>query len=145
KGYDGGAITVKESGKDNLIGSFCWSPDPGKLAYYRGTTLTVMDIASGNEKEIFSGQASGVAWSQDGKRVLTSKKGAFVSIDVDNGSLRTVECVAWSGYGPMFWSKDEKSALYYSSDNILKIQIEQGAKPVSVMSRGSGLIDGLSW
>jgi Tol biopolymer transport system component len=142
---DGKVKVVKEGDKNSLMGSFCWSPDSSKLAYYIGVTLTIMDVNSGSETPVFTKGGSGVAWSGDGKRILTAVAKAYAIIDVDSKNVREVNCLAWAGYGPLYWSKDEKSALYYSSDNILTIQIEDGAKPHTVTGRTTGLIDGMSW
>ena len=144
-GPDGRTKTARESEKNNLFGAVCWSPDSSKLAYYAGASLTVLDVNSGNENIIFTKGGSGIAWSGDGKRILTAASGAYEIIDVDNKNSREVKCLAWAGYGPLYWSKDEKSALYFSSDDILTISIEEGAKPRIVKARTSGLIDGLSW
>jgi hypothetical protein len=76
---------------------------------------------------------------------LTAVSGAYEIIDVDSKNAREVKCLAWAGYGPLFWSKDEKTALYYSTENILTISIEEGAKPRTITGRTNGLIDGLSW
>jgi hypothetical protein len=145
-GADGVTKSVKECDEKNRISSICWSPDSSKLAYYRGATLTVMDVDSGSEKVLFAGSGrSGIAWSEDGNRILTVVEGGYGIVDAGSGSIRVVKCLAWSGYGPLFWSKDEKNALYYSSDYVFMSPVEEGGKPHTVIGRTDGLIDGLSW
>lgn len=143
---DGVTKTVKELGKNDSIGSLCWAPDSSRLAYYRSGTLTVLDLNSGNEKPLLAGAGkSGIAWSQDGNRLLTLVKGGYGIVDAGNGSIRVLKCEAWSGYGSIFWSKDEKYGLSYTSDYIFIAPVEEGGKSRIVIGGDNGLVDGLSW
>jgi hypothetical protein len=149
RGIDGVTKTVKECGVNGEINSMCWSPDSSRLAYYCGVTLTIMDINSGVEKTLDSGGKSGLAWSRDGNRLLTVADGGYGVIDLGSGVMRVVKCRAWAGYGPLFWSADEKNALYYSSDYVFMSPVEEGGVAHTIAGAGgeenNGLIDGLSW
>ena len=146
RGYDGVTKAAKEYGRDDSIKSPCFSPDSSKLAYYRGTTITVMDIKTGTEKELceVKGRA-GITWSKDGNRILTAVEGGYGIIDVNNCNVRVVKCRGSSG-GRLYWSDDEKNALYYTSNYIFTTPLNDGAdmKTVAGPSYG-GLIDGLAW
>lgn len=144
---DGLTRTAKSYGTDDGIRSFCWSPDSSKLAFYRGATLTVMSMDSGDEKQLASVQGkSGLAWSRDGNRLITVVEGGYGIVDAGNGSTQVIKCRASSGQGHLFWSKDEKSTLLFTSDYIFTVALEEGAemKIVTGPSYG-GLIDGLYW
>ncbi len=142
-----GTIRVlKESDQKHPISSICWSPDSKKIAYYDGSVLTVMDLALGKDRVLSNKAGSGIAWSADGKRILTAVKGAYDIIDTETGSTREIpERLAWSGYGPLFWSADEQYVLYYSSDDIMMTPLKNGEKGRIVIGKTYGLIDGLSW
>lgn len=144
---DGLTKTAKSYGTDDGIGSICWAPDSSKLAYYRSTTLTVMSMNSGDEKQLINVQGkSGLAWSRDGNRLITVVEGGYGIVDAGNGSTQVIKCRASSGQGQLYWSKDEKSTLLFTSDYIFKVALEEGAemKIVAGPSYG-GLIDGLFW
>ena len=136
---------LKEGDAKHPIGSFCWSPDSGKLAYYYGGVLIVQDLASGTERSLSEKPGSGIAWSADGARILTVVPGAYGIVDVASGAIREIKGRAWAGYGPLFWSADEKYALIYTSDDIMMAPIAENGRGRIVAARSEGLIDGLSW
>jgi WD40 repeat protein len=144
---DGKVKTLKTASRNNPIGSICWSPDSSKIAYYQGITLTVLDVNSGSEKQLFTGGEvrSGIAWSADGKRILTVAEGGYGIVDSDSGSVRVIKCRAMAGYGPLFWSKDEKNALCYTSDYIFMVPVEEGSEPRIITGGDNGNVDGLCW
>jgi hypothetical protein len=127
------------------ISSPSWSPDSSKLAYYHGVTLKVMDINSGNVADLVFAKGSGLAWSKDGKRILTIVKGAFNIIEVENKNIKEIKCSPVSGQGRLFWSADEKSAITYTSDYIFMSPVEEGSKALIITGPEFGLIDGLCW
>jgi Tol biopolymer transport system component len=122
-----------------------WSPDGRRIvystergndAYGRGTTaaLSVVEIKTGETRELFAGDAVDPSWSPDGKRI------AFWSA---TGGLRDIWTIAADGGDPLavtqdhhtdwnpLWSADGRY-LYFISDrggspDLWRFQIDQGS------------------
>jgi len=131
--------------------SACWSPDSKKIAYFNKANLYVMDVATGVEKGIFqrpeeeAGYWAGVAWSRDGKRLLTALSSGFTILNPSGKGVRTLDHGHALGAGRLAWSKDAKSFVYAAGGNLLfKTPIEGKEDPV-ILYEADGLIESISW
>jgi roadblock/LC7 domain-containing protein len=61
--------TVKRLTTVGAIGGAKWSPDGKRIAYRRGTTVSVRNLATGRTVVVATGAASAPQWSPDGRRV----------------------------------------------------------------------------
>jgi hypothetical protein len=148
---DSGTVKkIKQDVKDQTdYCGLCWSPDSKKLAYYSKSRLMLFDVQTGVETCINErhktkpSYSTGIAWSQDGKKLITAALGAFVIMDTGGKIIKEIECV--SSVGPLFWSKDEKYVLYFTPDCILKTPVEPGAKPSVFYRPSDGVICDMAW
>jgi WD40 repeat protein len=130
------AVTGKEDLKMTGHAGFVWrlrlSPGGGVLASAgcNDSSFRLWDAASGKElvngKEAHDGYVVGVAFSPDGKQLLTSARDSLVKLwDVDSGKLLTTykglsgdaETVAWSADGKRFLASDGNTVHVFDKDS----------------------------
>ena len=102
---------------DGPVGTFSWSPDGQRIALMTvGEELVVVDVGTGDVRDLGTGGRSALAWSPDGRSVLfigpesgqgSDERFVMQIVEVDTGERRTLE----EGRQPA-WSPDGKQVSY---------------------------------
>lgn len=144
--YNGATRMVKEYDTSCYLASFCWSPDSKKLAYYKETVISILDVETGSEKPLLINTVRGdLAWSGDGKKLLTVNDiREYLIVDAQSGSMRVIRCSALSGKG-LFWSADEKYALNFTTEYVSIMPVEEYGVNRVIVGGQDAQIDGLYW
>jgi WD40 repeat protein/tRNA A-37 threonylcarbamoyl transferase component Bud32 len=116
-------------------GALAWSPDAKTLALGTGTTMRLWDVDSAKEVaklEAPAGWFIGVAWSPDGKRLLTAQQAASAAVLWDAATAKPLRQIkteaAFYGSMPFAWSADGKRILLGTNRKISLIDAESGER-----------------
>jgi LysM repeat protein len=121
-----GFVTVDEQKEIDELRTFSWSPDGQQLAIVGNTrgsgNLYLADSGGNPLKQVFTdstfGYLAGVAWSHDGKQLLTweiNNNTRLFLVDIDGTGAAVLNLPVQFFETPQF-TPDDKSIIFYGAD-----------------------------
>lgn len=103
-----------------------WSPDGAEIAFSRGRSIAVVDVASGRLRPLTmcrlkSCTDTGPAWSPDGAAIAFTRNGALYRVGVFGGRLTFL---ATEGYNAA-WARDGRTILVDTRRGVLSVATDE--------------------